>query len=176
MKSQIIMKNLYLLVLFSLFIATINSQEKITIVFTDGTEINGYGRIKINEKILFRKNKNAPKETYSYDTERKVKTLIIHNDDADKSYEYKVLHNNGFTQHKLLEIYKIGKVNLYIEPLNASTNPDVHGGIEMSYSYTNYYMAKKNTDTIVDLRQGNVYSRRFRKDIATNFFNDCPDF
>jgi len=171
------MKNISLLLLIALTVTSSYSQEKITIEFSDSTQIKGYGRIKIDGNILYRKEKGSEKEIYNYKTEKKVKKLTIHFDDSDKSYEYKFTYLDGYKHYKLLEVYKTGKVNLYIKELNTSTNPSVTGGfgMGMSYSSIKYYISKKNNDTIVDLRQGNVYSKRFRKKIAPNFFNDCSD-
>ncbi|WP_299097886.1 hypothetical protein [uncultured Winogradskyella sp.] len=169
------MKNIFI-VLFIVFAITVSySQDKITIQFTDSTEIKGYGRIKLNGNILYRKEKKSEKEIYSYKTEKKVKKVTIHYDDYDKSYEYKFTYFDGMKHHKLLEIYKAGKVNLYIKNTTTNTNAIATGGFGMTYTTTSYYISKKDNDTIIDLRQGNTYSNRFRKKIAPKFFNDCTD-
>ncbi len=171
------MKNIPLLLLIVFTITSSYSQEKITIEFTDSTQIKGYGRIKIDGSILYRKEKDSEKEIYSYKTEKKVKKLTIHFDDSDKNYEYKFTYFDGSKNYKLLELFKTGKVNLYIKNISGRTNPAVTGGfgMGMSYSSINYYISKKNSDLVLDLRQGNTYSKRFRKKIATEFFNDCSD-
>lgn len=169
------MKNISILLLLFFSITASYSQKKITIEFTDSTEIKGYGKIKMNGSILYRKGIESEKEIYSYKTEKKVKKLTIHYDNFDKSYEYKFIFLDGIKFYKLLEVYKVGKVNLYIKNSSSRINPSSTSGFNMSNSSTNYYMSKKDNDTIVDLILGNTYSKRFRKKIAPKYFNDCSD-
>lgn len=169
------MKSLYSLLFFLFTIPNVTSQEKITIVFSDSTEIKGYGSIRADDRIFYRKDKNAQKEIYTYKTPRKVRKLTIHNQDSDKIYEYKIIENSGKSADiKLLEITKTGKINLYKETYTGMTNPAMAGGMSMPYSTSTYYISKNNEIFGVNLRQGNVYSKRFRR-IAKKYFSDCPD-
>lgn len=169
------MKNISLIFFIAFTVTTLYSQEKITIKFTDSSEMKGYGRIKMDGSILYSKEQKSEKEIYSYNTEKKVKQLTIHYDDSDRSYEYKLIYFDGYNYYELFELYKIGKVNLYIKNSNIRANPAVTGGFGMSYSSKLYYISEKNNDTILNLRQGNTYSKRFRKKIAPKYFSDCSD-
>jgi len=170
------MKNVFSLLIFLFFtIALTAQQEKITITFADGTEIKGIGRIRDNYSILYRKERKAKKEIYSHKTERKARKVTIHTDDGDRQYEYKVVRGTkGIVSVRLLELTDTGKINLYIQLYEGETHPDI-AGMSMEYTTVNYYMGKKGDDLVVSLGNGSTYSKKFRKQIASKYFKDCPD-
>jgi hypothetical protein len=166
------MKNLYLLFTFFYLSVNTSAQNKILIKFKNGTEIEGYGRIMLDDNILYREKKGAEKKIYNYMTVRK---LIVFNEDSRNHYEYKVAGAVGYEDFKLFKIVKTGKITLYEEVFNGRTNPGTMGGLNMSYSSVNYYISKVGSNRVTNLREGNTYSKRFRKKIALKYFSDCSD-
>ncbi len=172
------MKNVFLLLGLLFFTFTLTAQqEKITIKFIDGTEITGYGSVRDDSSILFRKEKKAEKEIYSHKTERKARKLTIHTDNGDMNYEYKVIAGtSGIGSVMLLEIAKKGAINLYIKTSFTDSNPGMNSGtVNMTYSSVKYFMGKKGDDLVANLGNGSTYSKKFRKQIAPKYFKDCPD-
>lgn len=181
------MKNLVLTISFFFLFSATEAQNKISITLKDSTVINGFGRIKVDETILFKKTEDSKKEIYDYKT---VKKLIIHSDESDQEYEYKIVAGVGSI--KLIEILKSGKVNLYQDYASGMLyGPNMTGGYGSnitdgyvsnmtgdfgftSYSKTTYYISVNGSDAVTDLRIGNTYSKRF-KEIAKKYFKDCPD-
>ncbi|WP_127844341.1 hypothetical protein [Psychroflexus aestuariivivens] len=167
---------MFLIGVFFLFFSNIEAQNSISISFRDGSSINGYGRIKTNDRILIRRSKNADKEIYDYKT---VRRLRVNYGDTTKDYEYKVLKDGrGPGSVKLLHIIQEGNVDLYqvqhsgmIYPSTGFSNT---GFATTTTSSTTYYMSESESDLVVNLRIGNTYSRRFRK-IAKEYFGDCEE-
>ncbi|WP_445713527.1 hypothetical protein [Flavobacterium sp.] len=168
------MKHIFLAISFFFLFSATQAQNKITITLKDSTVLNGFGRIKVDETILFKKTEDSEKEIYDYTT---VKKLIIHSDESDQEYEYKIVEGSGGVGSvKLIEILKTGKINLYQDYASGmSYGPNMTGGYGFtSYSKTTYYISENGSDTVTNLRIGNTYSKRFKK-IAKKYFNDCPD-
>jgi hypothetical protein len=168
------MKKTLLFTLLLLLFSNIYSQNKLSIELKDGTVLEGLGRIKVDETILFKKAEGAEKEIYNYKT---VKKLVIYSDNSQQEYEYKVVEDSGgLGSIKLIEIIKTGKVTLYQDYASGVTyGPNMSGGYGFSsYSKTTYYISKSGSDVVTNLRIGNTYSKRFKK-IAKRYFNDCPD-
>lgn len=172
------MKKIFLFAVFLLIFSSIAAQDSIFISFRDGSTVNGYGRIKINDRILIRRSKDADKEIYDYKT---VKRLRVNHGGTTKDYEFKILKGGSRSSGavKLLHIIKEGGVNLYQEQ---------HGGVNYqgmgfsnpagfaatTYSSSTYYLSKSDSDLVVNLRVGNTYSRRFKR-IAKEYFGDCEE-
>ena len=155
------------------------SQNKITITFADGSKIKGYGRVKMGDKIRYKKNKNSKKKIFSYDTKRKVRKFTVHTEETDRYFEYKIVQRfKRLSYIKLLEVEKFGKVKLYkytgTYRVNSFATDGIGGFGGMRYSKTKYYISKNNSIRVRDLRIGNTYSRRFRR-IAKRYFSDCTD-
>ena len=169
------MKKLFLLTLSLFLFSNIIAQNKLSLELKDGTAMDGFGRIKNNETILFKKTEDAEKEFYNYTT---VKKIILYADDSEQNYEYKIIEDfNGIRNIILLEILKIGKVNLYQNygdgiVYHGPITPSGFGG--SSYSKTKYYLSKSEDDIVTNLKNGNTYSKRFKK-IAKTYFTSCPD-
>lgn len=168
------MKKTLLFTLLLLLFSNIYSQNKLSIELKDGTVLEGLGRIKVDETILFKKSEDAEKEIYNYKT---VKKLIIYSDKLKQVYEYKVVQDSGGVGSiKLIEIIKTGKVTLYQDYASGVTyGSNMSGSYGFtSYSKTTYYISKNGSDVVTNLRIGNTYSKRFKK-IAKRYFSDCPD-
>ncbi len=168
------MKKIFLFTLSLFLFSNIHAQNKLSIELKDGTVMNGFGRIKIDETILFKKTEDSEKEVFDYKT---VKKLTIYSDESKQEYEYKIVQGSGGVGSiKLIEFLKVGKVNLYQDYASGMTyGPNMTGGYGFtSYSKTTYYISESGSDTVTNLRIGNTYSKRFKK-IAKKYFNNCPD-
>lgn len=168
------MKKILLLIISLLLFSNSIAQNKLSIELKDGTVLKGFGRIKVNESILFMKTEKAEKEIYDYKT---VRRLNIYTDNSEQNYEYKIIDGTGgVSSIILLEIIRTGKVNLYQDFISGvSYGPNMSGGYGFSnYSKTTYYISQKESNIVTKLRIGNTYSKRFKK-IAKKFFNSCPD-
>ncbi len=171
------MKKAVLLNIFLFIFSNIVAQNKISLTLKDGSVINGIGRIKADEQILFRKSEDAEKEIYNYKNVKKM-TMYIDSDGSEQNYVYKIIEGSGGVGSvKLLEIIITGKINLYQDFSSGMTYvPNMSGsGYGFSnYSKTTYYISKTGSDTVTNLRIGNTYSNRFKK-IAENYFKSCPE-
>jgi hypothetical protein len=167
------MKKVFLISIFLLFISNLIAQNKISLILKDGSTINGFGRIKTNDEILYKKTEDSEKQIFNYKTVRK---LIVYTDDYEQNYEYRV--NNDTGKVKLLEIILVGKVNLFkhVQGSGAYTPNSIGGGFDFTAgSYITYYISKnENNISVTSLGIGNTYSKRF-KTTANEFFNSCPD-
>lgn len=150
------------------------SFDEIKITLRDGSVIEGLGRINVDEKIIYKENKEAEKKIYNYRTVEKITIKINH---SKTTLEYKVIEGSDNTDSvKLLEKILTGKVNLYEDyKSGVSYSPTINGSFGFSnYSKTTFYISKNGNDTVIDLKNGNIYSEKF-KEIAQNLFSDCPD-
>lgn len=166
-------KPLFLILTF-LFLSNIFGQNKLAIELNDGTVLDGFGRIKPDETILFKKTEDSEKEIYNY---LKVEKLLIHYDDSIHEFEYKIIDGSaGNGSVKLFEIIKTGKVILYQDYISGmSYGQNMIGEYGFTrYSETIYYISVIDSDLVTSLRHGNTYSNRFKK-IAQKYFVDCPD-
>ncbi|QRM88937.1 hypothetical protein FG167_06710 [Lacinutrix sp. WUR7] len=170
------MKNLFLLVISLFFISKLTAQNKISVTLKDGSSIHGLGRIIEDGKILLKKTKGATKEIYDYKT---VEKLTIYNDDGvEQNYKHKIIEGSaGFGSVKLLEVVIVGEVTLYQDySSGAAYGPNMMGG---GYGFTNhpkttYYIAKKGSDIVTNLKLANTYSKKFIK-LTKKYFGDCNE-
>jgi hypothetical protein len=152
------------------------AQNKISITLKDGSIIHGLGRTIEDGKILLKKTKGAKKEIYDYKT---VKKLTIYNDDdTEENYNYKIIEGSaGFDSVKLLEVILVGEVILYQDYTDGMAfSPNMMGGGSgfTSYSKTTYYIAKKGSDIVTNLKLANTYSKKFIK-LTKKYFGDCNE-
>lgn len=139
----------------------------------DGSTIDGFGRIKENDEILYRQTEDSEKQIFNHKT---IKKLIIYSDDSEQNYEYRVNNDNG--KIKLLEILYFGKINIFKDVVGgvAYAPTPIDGGFGFTpSSYSFYYISKNgNNISVTSLGYATTYSKEFRKK-AKEFFNSCPD-
>jgi len=147
------------------------AQNKVSLNLRDGSELNGYGKINYKDEIIFRKSLDAEKTKYNYKT---VKSIIVYSSDSTQGRsEYKIIKGSASTNIKLLGVVSIGKVNLYQESI-ASRLPMNSGFGNTTYTTLKYYLSKGDSDETIPLREGNTYSKKFKR-IANEYFSDCPE-
>ncbi|RAJ27893.1 hypothetical protein LX77_00467 [Gelidibacter algens] len=66
----------FLLAVFLFIISNSIAQNKMELTLHDGSVLKGFGRIKLDERILFRTLKDADKEFYDYTTVKKLTMSI----------------------------------------------------------------------------------------------------
>ncbi|MBW2962181.1 hypothetical protein [Mesonia aestuariivivens] len=121
----------------------------------------------MNNEIVFKNNIDAKKVFYDY---KKANNFILNDHGEFKKYAYKIVDGVEYPHAiKLLEVFTDGNVILYF---NKKTSNTAHTGVTssgMGMMYTNfdYYLGVSGEDVVTDLRNGNTYSKRFKK-IAKN--------
>ncbi|KZS41907.1 hypothetical protein AWE51_00225 [Aquimarina aggregata] len=158
-------KYIILIVINFLIINSLLAQQKVVVTKRDGSVINGYGRVKLNNKISFRNTEDGEKVIYDYKT---VKNITFLEKETKRTFEYKLATDGGSSigEIKLLQVIINDKVNLYLELI---MQPNSFGDKAKIY-----YISKKGEDTARRLGIGNTYSRKFKR-VANKYFQDCPD-
>lgn len=178
------MKKAILLFIFLIFFTTLSAQikplEKVSILFRDGTVLNGYGKFRamLPNKIVYKETKNSRREVYDY---RTVKRLIIYSDMGEQFYEYKMPRSLSSTNViiRLYEVVQWGKINLYqyLEKSVSSTPiyPFDAGYSETKYDeYFVYFISEDRDSDFVKFFSYRIPSRRFKK-VAKQYFSSCPE-
>ncbi|MBL4905499.1 MAG: hypothetical protein JKZ00_05725 [Flavobacteriaceae bacterium] len=166
------MKNAILALLCLISMSNLFAQDKVILTFNDGSEIFGYGRIKINDKIVYRKLKKGKKKIYNY---KKVKKITVFKDSTKLTYEYKIVLGTIIRRDiKLLpEPIIKGAINLYQKQINGITSfGGIGGGTRFSHTYS--YISKKGKTTVRYLSTDDTTSKKFKR-FASTYFSDCPD-
>lgn len=165
-----------MVVVFTLY-TPINAQKtKAVLIFKDGTQKEGFARLNQWEKIKFRKEEKAKKESYTFE---QVDTLKLFEDKSPTIYVQVKIKYEGI--HKILELVDQGKNVIYYRDRiqgyygssaipNGSIPSAPMGG---SYSYTDSYVRKPGENEATYLASTNWLSGNFKK-MASQYFEDCP--
>lgn len=165
------MKELYTLVFFICGIASYAQETKAILFFRDGTELEGYGRIKGN-KILFTIDLEEEADTW---TDLMVDGIYFEWPDDAATYKYVDLQ--GRQKYTLLKVIELGAYNLY-EKEKATYSNSFSGADLLSLTPTGTSVGKKTT-YIINKSGSKDYTTlswiRKRRTIRT-LFSDCADF
>lgn len=173
------MKKLFMLYCFGcITMVAISQNKEATIVFKDGKEILGYGKLIGNDKVKFKKNKKEKAQKYNF---RELKEVVIYDNNGSKTYVQE--HVMGKKKPRVMERVITGKVTLYKEVSDGYNAGFVSGGgangmgtISMgggSHSIKNYYLKRWGDDKVFHVGSNQLFKKDFKK-AASQFFNDCP--
>jgi hypothetical protein len=147
------------------------------ITFRNGNVKKGMVRVNNRVQVLFKENVDAKKERYTY---RDIKSFKIKIDLEDKKFCFKILDGKyQKNEIMLLQEYTSGRVALYFTEMeNSSAVAGNYGGIPittgLTVTYYKYFLGNPDEDIVYNLKNGNIYSKRFYK-VASEFFSDCPE-
>lgn len=174
MKSSVI-----LLFVFAFYSQTSNAQrDRATLLFKNGSKLEGLADLKTSGKIKFRKGKKAQKTFFTFN---EVDTLKIYEDRKPKIFVQIAVKDED--EPKVLELVDAGKKTLYYRDVFTSYGAPAMmpgaGGFNMTagggfYSVTNSYLRKPEQQEATYLASTNWLSKNFKK-AASEFFADCPD-
>lgn len=181
--QKYILKNQTYTFLFLFFfgiIFTANSQKQTcTIYFDDNTVVTGLGKIRSDNFIKFKLDKDA--ESTDYDP-MIIDKIIIEHDGVSQIYKYKK-EKNGFPLW--LKVVTEGKVTLYKNDISGFNFPlmmnNGFGGMNNNFggmnvttgSSVNYYVANGEEHEVFLITSLGSITKNFKK-AASDFFKDCP--
>jgi len=158
---------------------TITGQKcEATLYFKDGTVLKGYGKLKINGVVKFRKTLDEKPKKHDFVVLEKMETTI--NEDSKVFVQVKVKNKEKL---EILDLEIKGKLNLYIK-INQGYNHNFSGNFEQGgmsiptgvnfYSIQNYYVKRKDENQAFHLGSNQAFSKNFKK-AASLYFSDCPE-
>ncbi|MGY3793193.1 hypothetical protein [uncultured Aquimarina sp.] len=171
---------LLLSLVFAIFYScSLQAQKSSAIlIFKDGTELKGFGKIKSFGKVKFRKTKKDKAKKYKFDELHSVK---IYEGGELNTYVYKSIKDSEFP--KVLQLITEGKVTLYkIHTEGYYGTPNIgaggFGGTGVGfgggnyYSMNSYYVKRENEEEVTHLGSTHLFSKNFKK-AASTYFKDC---
>lgn len=167
-------QSLLFLVTFFLSLPLIAQEHEATLYFQDGTDVSGYGTLKLDkasfyglpkDKIVFRVTKDDEPDTWD---EKTVTKIVFHDFDSPRTFEYVEIKFSNGNEICLLELIIKGEVNLYADALAAwnSKPKDPDEGSHIIPD-SKYLKVKRDKETKLTVLTGN------KKKIAA-YFNECP--
>jgi len=172
----------YLVVIFLLLInlAVFTQKKEAFITLRSGEKLKGLARIKKDQTVKFRKDKNSEARIYTY---REIKVLKIEEDFEMNTYHYKMIKKKHVKRPKLLKLCVKGNMSLYSEHFDNNTpmggmagggNMGVSLGFSMGGRTTFYYICMNDSHIVEPVTKvGNGLGRGLRK-TGLKFFKDCP--
>ncbi len=151
-------------------------RTKATLIFKNGTQLEGLAKLNHWGKIKFRKEKGDKRKRYTFD---EVDTLQLFDGEEPSIYvQVKIKDKN---KPKVLELADHGKnVSCYRDVVNSNGNmtmtPVPNGGMMHTGFWgtiTYSYLRKTEEEEAVYLASTNWVALNFRKK-ASEFFADCP--
>lgn len=159
-------------------IVGISQNKEAIIVFKDGKEIHGYGKLIGSDKVKFKENKKGKVQKYNF---RELKEVVIYDNKVSKTYVQE--HVIGKEKPIVMERVMAGRITLYKKVSDGYNAGFVSGGgangmgtISMgggSHSIKNYYLKRWGDDKVFHVGSNQLFTKNFKEAIS-HFFNDCP--
>ena len=159
---------------------TISSQnDRAILIFHDGSTVEGYGKLKSQDRVKFRKSKQDKAIKYHF---RDLKKVTIYNDYAETIYVYQKI--KGKKMYEVMEVVVVGEMSLY-KKVTYGTHAGGMGaggfggsggvgfGMTTSYTIEDYYVKRKDEQEVTHLGSTDLFSKNFKK-AAGGYFADCP--
>lgn len=170
--------------LIFIFILIINfafsQDQEATIVFNDGSSIEGFGSINKN-KIYFRASLDDKPDSWSYDM---VKGITFLGFESTIKYEYVLLDEFSKPEPQLLEVVEEGNVVLYARIRETfqttgfnSNGFNVHSARIATNNIVSYRSGRENVTTELYVKRANekyplsLNSSFYKR--AVKYFSDC---
>ncbi len=173
------MKNILLTFLsIFLFVSVSAQKHKATIYFKNGTSIKGLAKID-GEKIIYKTSKKAKRKWFDHTTVNRIDIKDLGKSIYHRLY-YKKINNS--TSFQLLELYKRGRVSVYIFPHIDSNTPKntnnnirlgVSGGLTVlltNNSKGNFYLCKNKSESVTNFSN----KKKIFREETSEYFKDCP--
>lgn len=150
-------------------------KESGKIFFKDKTTISGLCKIKGDDNIKFKKNKDS--ESITYDV-KLIDKIEINEYGFFETYRYKAIKDENTS--KWMKVMIVGKVNLYKKDayMNYDSGISSSGfggriGTLGSGPVEHFYVSHEGNTEVFKITSLGDISRSFRK-VASDFFKDCP--
>jgi len=166
------------LVLINLLVFAQKKEAFIT--FRSGEKLKGLARIKKDQTVKFRKDKNSEARIYTY---REIKVLKIEENFERNTYHYKMIKKKHVKRPKLLKLCVKGKMSLYSEHFENNTpmagmgnmgGAGVSLGISIGGGTTCYYICMNDSHIVEPVTKvGSGLGRGLRK-TGLKFFKESP--
>ncbi|MES2810940.1 MAG: hypothetical protein V4670_00585 [Bacteroidota bacterium] len=180
-------KSILILFLLVQFFCFGQDENKATIIFSDGTTIEGIGEIKRN-KILF---KVDPKDDFSVWNYDMAKGIILYKDEDLEKHEY--IKPDKYSEPFLMQLVDEGFVNLYKKahaglaikyPDSPQMAVKIHLPKQLSNNLPNHDMSLGGIPYIDKNKSETYYVKKQNEEIATDitfsfknralkYFSDC---
>lgn len=146
-----------------------------TVIFKDGTKLEGIVMVKGYDKVIYKTDKKASKKTFQFDT---IDTLKMNHRKGEKILV--ALKVKEHDKDQIVEVITTGenatlykKSTLFFNP--GTPMPYGTGGSVPSHStIESAYLKKKNESEATYLGNNALFSKNFSKTSA-EFFEDCPE-
>jgi len=151
-------------------------KTKATLIFKDGTKMEGYGKRIIGDRIKFKTDKKARTRKYHFS---ELEKAIILDGDYYSTYVYLGVKQDNF---KVFKELAVGKVNLYLLETSGYSGPMYVGGAGntggwvggQGYQIKNLFVQRYGQNELIHLGSNQLFTKNFKK-AATAFFKDCPE-
>jgi len=151
-------------------------KSKATLIFKDGTTIQGLAKLSGIDKVKFKRNKKEKATKYHFS---ELKKAIINDGEASSTYVYAKV---DIDTYKVLEEITIGKVNLYSMEFSGYSGPVYMAGpnggswtgMGHSYNIKNLFVSREGEEIVTHLGSNQLFTKNFKK-AASTYFKDCPE-
>lgn len=150
--------------------------KEAVIAFKDGTKIEGYAKRIRKQRIKFKEEPFGKAIKIDFD---RCKYLGIYSYEGFVKYvQFPV---KGKKHSRIIEEKIYGNMSLYTTTVSGTTSAPLNLGPSpvvlaptTQYSIENFYLRRKNSDSVVHMGSNQLFSVKFYS-TAANFFKDCPD-
>ncbi|NQX82654.1 MAG: hypothetical protein HRT66_11775 [Flavobacteriaceae bacterium] len=175
------MKKVIVLLLVLVCMQGFAQKQRSTLYLRDGTVLKGLSKIRSNNKVKFRVDRDSESKTYSY---RDIDKIVINESGSMNTYQYKIIQRKN-SNISLMSVVCEGKLNLYKlsntyttvhagVPIGAGFGPGFGGGFGSSNTIIKYYVGDSKTDFVEKISTlGSIFRKSFKK-TASKYFKDCP--